>query len=270
MKKHQGAFIKNARELENLREANRLTANVLDAIGDEIRPGIPTMQLEDLARRLCNEYKVRPAFLGYAGFPYAICCSVNEVVVHGFPSSTRILQEGDIVSVDFGVEYNGMVGDSARTFAVGQISEVADRLLYVTECSLFEGISQAMAGHDVHEIGAAVQRYVEARGFGVVRRYVGHGVGANMHEKPEVPNFYPGTRGIILQNGMSIAIEPMVTEGSYEVDILPDRWTAVTRDRRLAAHFEHSVAITSHGPQILSIGDRGLSRYKVQYPQNKD
>ena len=175
MKKHQGAFIKNARELENLREANRLTANVLDAIGDEIRPGIPTMQLEDLARAMCDQYHVRPAFLGYAGFPYAICCSVNEVVVHGFPSSSRILQEGDIVSVDFGVEYNGMVGDSARTFAVGQISEVADRLLYVTECSLFEGISQAIAGHDVHEIGAAVQRYVEARGFGVVRRYVGHG-----------------------------------------------------------------------------------------------
>ena len=270
MKKVQGVFIKNARELENLREANRLTANVLDAIGDEIRPGIPTMHLENIARELCQKWNVRPAFLGYQGFPYAICCSVNEVVVHGFPSNDRILQKGDVVSVDFGIEYGGMVGDSARTFAVGEISETADRLLYVTEASLFEGIAHALAGHDVHEVGAAVQRFVEDRGFGVVRRFVGHGVGAQMHEKPEVPNFHPGTRGVTLQHGMSIAIEPMVTEGTYEVEILPDRWTAVTRDRKLAAHFEQSIAITSHGPQILSIGDRGLYRYKVQYPHNKD
>lgn len=269
MKKHQGVFIKNARELANLREANRLTANILDAIGDEIRPGIPTIQLENIARRKCEEYHVRPAFLGYAGFPYAICCSVNEVVVHGFPSEKRILQEGDIVSVDFGVEYNGMVGDSARTFPCGEISELADRLLYITEQSLYIGINEAMPGRDVHNIGCAIQSFVEQRGFGVVRRYVGHGVGANMHEKPEVPNFDPGCRGVVLQHGMAIAIEPMVTEGSYDVDILPDKWTAVTRDRRLAAHFEHSIAITPHGPEILSIGDRGLVRYKPRYPANQ-
>lgn len=270
MKKYQGCFIKNPRELDNLREANRITANVLDALGDAIRPGMATMELEDIARRMCEEYGVKPAFLGYAGFPYAICCSVNEVVVHGFPSATRILQRGDIVSVDFGVEYNGMVGDSARTFPVGEISETADRLLAVTEASLFEGIKAALPGRDVHEIGAAVQRYVESRGFGVVRRFVGHGVGANMHEKPEVPNFDPGTRGVLLQHGMSIAIEPMVTEGSYDVDILEDKWTVVTRDRRLAAHFEHSVAITSHGPQILSIGDRGLRRYHPQHASTRE
>ncbi len=269
MKKYQGVFIKNERELANLREANRITANVLDAIGDEVRPGISTMVLEELARKKCEEYGVRPAFLGYAGYPFAICCSVNEVVVHGFPSSSRTLQKGDIVSVDFGVEYGGMVGDSARTFPVGQISMLADRLLAVTEASLYEGIAEAQAGRDVHAVGMAVQRYVEARGFGVVRRFVGHGVGANMHEKPEVPNFDPGTRGVCLQHGMAIAIEPMVTEGSYEVDILADKWTAVTRDRRLAAHFEHSVAVTPHGPQILSIGDRGLVRYKPQYPANQ-
>ncbi len=220
MKKFQGVFIKNTHELANLREANRITANILDVIGDEIRPGIPTMALEHIARKMCEEYRVRPAFLGYAGFPYAICCSVNEVVVHGFPSSTRILQRGDVVSVDFGVEYNGMIGDSARTFPVGEISELADRLLYVTECALYQGINEAQAGRDVHSIGVAVQSYVEQRGFGVVRRFVGHGVGANMHEKPEVPNFDPGCRGVILQHGMAIAIEPMVTEGSYEVDIL--------------------------------------------------
>ena len=270
MKKHQGAFIKNARELENLREANRLTANVLDAIGDEIRPGISTMELENIARRMCEEYHVRPAFLGYSGFPYAICCSVNEVVVHGFPSSSRILQKGDIVSVDFGVEYNGMVGDSARTYPVGEISEVADRLLYITEAALYVGINEALPGKDVHSIGTAIQRFVEARGFGVVRRFVGHGVGANMHEKPEVPNFDPGVRGVTLQHGMAIAIEPMVTEGHYDVEILPDKWTTVTKDRRLAAHFEHSIAITPHGPQILSVGDRGIVRYKVQYPANKE
>ncbi len=268
MKKHQGVFIKNARELENLREANRITANILDAMGDEVRPGIATIVLDDLARRLCAEYRVKPAFLGYAGFPFAICCSVNEVVVHGFPSAERILQEGDIVSIDFGVEYGGMTGDSARTFPVGRISEIADRLLCVTENALFEGIRAAQPGRDVHDVGRAVQTFVEARGFGVVRRYVGHGVGASMHEKPEVPNFDPGIRGITLQHGMAIAIEPMVTEGAYEVDILPDRWTAVTRDRRLAAHFEHSVAITSRGPQILSMGDRGLVRYRPQYPES--
>ncbi len=269
MKKYQGVFIKNEREIANLREANRITANILDDIGDAVRPGIATMELENIARRKCEEYHVRPAFLGYAGFPFAICCSVNEVVVHGFPSETLILKEGDIVSVDFGVEYGGMVGDSARTFPVGQISEEADSLLAVTEASLYVGINEAQQGHDVHSIGIAVQTFVEQRGFGVVRRFVGHGVGANMHEKPEVPNFDPGTRGVILQHGMCIAIEPMVTEGTYDVSILPDKWTTVTRDGKLAAHFEHSIAVTPHGPMILSESDRGLVRYKPQYPQNR-
>ena len=269
MKKFQGVFIKNARELENLHEADRITANILDAIGDEVRPGIPSMRLEEIALNLCNQYKVKPAFLGYAGYPFAICCSINEAIVHGFPSNERLLKEGDIVSVDFGVEFNGMVGDSARTFPVGRISQVADRLLAVTEAALYRGIAQAQAGNDVHAIGTAVQDFVESHGFGVVRSYVGHGVGTSMHEKPEVPNYNPGVRGVTLHNGMAIAIEPMVTEGSYEVDVLPDHWTAVTRDRKLAAHFEHSVAITSSGPRILSEGDRGIVRYTAQYPDNQ-
>ncbi len=239
-----------------------MVANILDAIGDAIAPGVPTMRFEELARDMCAQYAVRPAFLGYCGYPFALCCSVNEQVVHGFPS-TRLLEEGDIVSCDMGVIYEGFVGDAARTFAVGEVSEEAQKLMQVTEQSLYVGIEQARAGNDVYEIGAAVQAFVESHGFGVVRRFVGHGVGAKMHEKPEVPNFKPGIPGMPLQNGMVIAIEPMVTAGSYEVDILEDKWTAVTRDRKLAAHYEHSVAITPSGPQILSISDRGLRRPEV-------
>ena len=237
MKKYHGAFIKNEREVGCLREANRMVANILDAVGDMVAPGLPTMRLEELARDMCADYKVKPAFLGYCGYPFAVCCSVNEQVVHGFPSA-RLLQEGDIV-------------DEAR------------RLMRVTEESLYVGIEKARAGNDVYDIGAAVQDYVEAAGFNVVRRFVGHGVGAKMHEKPEVPNFRPGMHGLTLQNGMVIAIEPMVTAGTYEVDILDDKWTAVTRDGQWAAHFEHSVAITPEGPRILSISDRGLNRHTI-------
>ena len=183
-------------------------------------------------------------------------------MVHGFPSP-RLLEEGDIVSVDMGVVFEGFVGDAARTFPVGKVSEEACKLMRVTEESLYVGIEQARAGNDVYAIGTAVQDYVEAAGFNVVRQYVGHGVGAKMHEKPEVPNYHPGGRGLTLRNGMVIAIEPMVTAGSYEVDVLEDKWTAVTRDRRLAAHFEHSVAITPDGPRILSISDRGLNRTTI-------
>ena len=262
MKKYHGAFIKNEREVGCLREANRMVANILDAVGDMVAPGLPTMRLEELARDMCADYKVKPAFLGYCGYPFAVCCSVNEQVVHGFPSA-RLLQEGDIVSIDMGVVFEGFVGDAARTYPVGQVSDEARRLMRVTEESLYVGIEKARAGNDVYDIGAAVQDYVEAAGFNVVRRFVGHGVGAKMHEKPELPNFRPGMHGLTLQNGMVIAIEPMVTVGSYEVDILDDKWTAVTRDGQWAAHFEHSVAITPEGPRILSVSDRGLNRHTI-------
>ena len=262
MKKYHGAYIKNEREISCLREADRLTANILEAVGDILKPGLKTKVLDELARDMCADYKVRPAFLGYGGYPFAICTSVNEQVVHGFPSE-RELQDGDIISVDMGVEYEGFIGDSARTYPVGEVSPEAKRLMQVTEDSLYIGIEQARAGNDVYAIGAAVQAFVEAQGFGVVRRYVGHGVGARMHEKPEVPNFKPAVRGLTLQNGMVIAIEPMVTAGTYEIDVLDDNWTAVTRDGKWAAHFEHSVAITSSGPRILSISDRGLNRHTI-------
>lgn len=259
MKKYRGAYIKNEREIACLAEANRMVANILDAVGDMVKPGVTTEQIEELAKEMCAEYKVKPAFQGYMGYPFATCCSVNEQIVHGFPNG-HPLHEGDIVSVDMGVIYDGFVGDAARTYAVGQISDEARRLMRVTEESLYIGIEKARAGNDVFEIGEAIQNYVESAGFNVVRRFVGHGVGARMHEKPEVPNFRPKMAGMPLHNGMVIAIEPMVTIGAYDVDIKEDKWTAVTHDGSLAAHYEHSVAITPEGPRILSISDRGLNK----------
>lgn len=239
-----------------MREANRMVATILDELGENVAPGVNTMVFEEIARARCDERGVRPAFLGYQGFPFALCCSVNEEVVHGFPSKARILKEGDIVSFDMGVVYQGFFGDSARTFGVGQVSESTQRLLDVTKESLMRGIKAATVGNNLYDISAAVQEYVEENGFGVVRRFVGHGIGARLHEKPEVPNFVPkGLQGIPLKSGMTIAIEPMVTEGSTEVDILEDRWTAVTKDRKLSAHFEHTIAITTKGPRILSRSD---------------
>lgn len=259
MKKFRGAFIKNEREIALMREANRMVANILDVFGEEVRPGVVTRRFDEITRDMCRQYRVKPAFLGLYGFPYAVCCSVNEVVVHGFPSE-RMLREGDIVSFDVGVLHEGFYGDSARTFAVGRVSEEAVRLMRVAETALYAGIAVAKTGNDVYDVSATVQKIVEAEGFSVVRRFVGHGVGSRLHEKPEVPNFRPANPGMPLQNGMVIAIEPMVCAGAFEVDILDDKWTAVTRDRRLAAHFEHSVVITPQGPQILSLSDRALAK----------
>ncbi|MBI5520714.1 MAG: type I methionyl aminopeptidase [Desulfovibrio sp.] len=256
MKKARGIFLKNEKELGLMREAGRIVSRILDEIGRAVKPGVPTMLFEDIARRMCDEYKVKPAFLGYLGFPFAICCSVNEVIVHGFPSEKRILQEGDIVSIDMGVVYQGFHGDSARTFAVGVVSPVAQRLMDVTRESLDLGIAQVRSGANLYDVSAAVQNHCEGAGFGVVRRFVGHGIGVKLHEKPEIPNFVPrGLSGVTLKPGMCLAIEPMITEGSYDVDILEDRWTAVTKDRKLAAHYEHTVAVTPEGPVILTVSD---------------
>ena len=239
-----------------MREAGRIVSLILDEIGKAVKPGVPTMLFEDIARRMCDEFKVKPAFLGYLGFQFAICCSVNEVIVHGFPSKERILQEGDIVSIDMGVVYQGFHGDSARTFAVGVVSPVAQRLMDVTKESLELGIAQVRSGANLYDVSAAIQGHCEDAGFGIVRRFVGHGIGVKLHEKPEIPNFVPrGLSGVTLKPGMCLAIEPMVTEGSYDVDILEDRWTAVTKDRKLAAHFEHTVAVTHDGPVILTVSD---------------
>jgi len=236
-----------------MREASRIVARILDAMGAEVRPGAPTRRFEEIAQDLCREHGVRPAFQGYNGFPYALCCSVNEQVVHGFPSE-RVLVEGDIVSFDMGVVFDGFYGDAARTYPVGQVGDETRRLLEVTERSLMLGIEQARPGNFLHDVSRAVQECVEAAGFSVVRRFVGHGIGRRLHEKPEVPNFVPkGATALPLKAGMVLAIEPMVCLGGPEVEILEDQWTAVTKDRSLAAHFEHSVAVTHKGPEILSL-----------------
>lgn len=255
MKKFRGVFLKNESELENMRQANRIVARILDTLGEAVVPGVETREFDRIAERICREYDVVPSFKGYNGFPFALCCSVNEEIVHGFPSE-RKLKEGDIVSFDMGVIYNGFHGDSARTFAVGDIGKKSKQLLDVTRDALYRGIEQARVGNQLYDISQAVQKHVESFGFGIVRRFVGHGIGRKLHEKPEVPNFVPnGKGGLPLKQGMVLAIEPMVTLGSYEVTIMPDHWTAVTKDHSLSAHFEHSVAITADGPEILSVSE---------------
>ena len=254
MKKFRGIFLKNENEIELLRQANKIVSKVLDALGEVVQPGVDTMFFEDLASKMCDDFGVKPAFKGYHGYPYCLCCSVNEEVVHGFPSKTRILNEGDIVSFDMGVIFRGFYGDSARTYAVGEVSSEVRRLLDVTQGSLMAGIGQAKVGNRLVDVSAAVQKHVEQAGFHVVRRFVGHGIGRSLHEKPEVPNFVAsGLPDVPLKQGMVLAIEPMVTVGSPDVEILADKWTAITKDRSMAAHFEHSIAITAHGPVILSV-----------------
>lgn len=254
VKKYRGVFLKNANEIAVMHEANRLVAMALDEMEAAVRPGVPTMLFEDIARDFCARHKVQPSFLGYLDFPFALCCSVNEEVVHGFPSKTRIIDEGDIVSFDFGIILDGFHGDSARTVAVGTVSEQARNLMDVTRESLAKGIAAAKVGNNLNDIGIAVQRHVEAYGFSVIRRFVGHGIGRHLHEKPEIPNYFaPGLPELPLREGMVLAIEPMVATGSYEVTVLDDGWTAVMRDGGISAHFEHTIAVTANGPRILSL-----------------
>ena len=254
MKKYRGVFLKNEREIGLLREANRMVALILDELGRQVRPGLSTMACEEIVQKMCAEFKVKPGFQGLYGYPYALCCAVNEVIVHGFPSEECVLKEGDIVSFDMGVVYQGMNGDAARTFMIGEVSDEAARLVRVTEESLALGVAEARPGNDLYAISEAVQRHAEGAGFHVVRRFVGHGVGASLHEKPEVPNFVPAGRpGPPHKVGMVLANEPMITVGTPEVEILDDKWTAVTKDRSLAAHWEHSVAILPDGPHILDL-----------------
>ncbi len=245
-------FLKSLWEIEKMRRSNAIVAEVLARLRETIKPGITTLELDRLAENLCRKKGAKPAFKGYRGYPFSLCVSINEEVVHGFPSKKRVLKEGDIVSLDFGVLYDGYYGDAAITVPVGEISERAKRLLRVTEEALYKGIEQAVVGKRLGDISSAIQRYVEAHGYSVVRQFVGHGIGRALHEDPQVPNFGKPGRGIKLKEGMVLAIEPMVNEGTYEVEILADGWTAVTKDRKLSAHFEHTVAITQNGPEILS------------------
>jgi len=252
LKKLRGIFLKNDFEISLLREANTIVSQILDRLGTLVVPGVTTMELEELANDLCAHYKVKPAFKGYQGFPYTLCCSLNEVIVHGFPSTERLV-EGDILSIDMGVQHKGFFGDSARTFAVGAVSDQARKLMDVTRKSLYTGIEQAAPGNDLYDISAAIESYAKAHQCSIIKRFVGHGIGASLHEKPELPNFVPrGAKRLVLKKGMVLAIEPMLSLGSDEVVIMPDRWTAKTRDNSLSAHYEHTVAITTDGPEILS------------------
>jgi methionyl aminopeptidase len=234
-----------------MRHANSLVAEVLDLLRSSVAPGVTTADLDALAESRVRESGAEPAFKGYHGYPATICASVNEEVIHGIPSR-RELVEGDIVSIDMGVLYDGYYGDSAITVPVGRVSEEAAALLRVTEEALHEAIARATVGARVSDIGDAVQTHVERSGFTVVREFVGHGIGQKLHEEPQVPNYGPGGRGPRLAQGMVLAIEPMVNAGKAAVKVLSDGWTAVTRDGRLSAHFEHTVAVTAAGPLVLT------------------
>lgn len=238
-------------EIEKLRTSNLIVAEILSELREGVRPGVTTGDLDNCCEELCRKKRVKPAFKGYRGYPFALCTSVNGEVVHGMPSD-RPLVSGDILSLDFGVNYKGYYGDAAITVAVGVVSDEAKRLLKVTEAGLYDAIRQAGAGNRLGDVSSAVQERVESAGFSVVRDFVGHGIGRSLHEDPQIPNYGVRGRGIELKPGMVLAIEPMVNEGSYEVQILPDGWTVVTRDGKLSAHFEHSVAVTENGPDILS------------------
>lgn len=243
--------LKSAREIALMREAGRIVALTLQELGKRVAPGITTEELDRFAEDFIRRAGAVPAFLGYQGFPASICASVNEEVIHGIPG-LRKLEKGDIISIDIGAVFQGYYGDASRTFPVGEISPEAARLLRVTEESLYQGITRAVSGNRIGDISAAVQQYVESEGYQVVRDFVGHGIGSRMHEEPQVPNFGRAGLGPRLQPGMTIAIEPMVNVGTHEVAILPNRWTAVTKDGSLSAHFEHTVLITGGQPEILT------------------
>lgn len=247
--------LKTSRELKIMREACRISANALKLGGAAVEPGVSTMEIDRIIRKYIEAQGAKPNFLGYGGFPASACISVNDVVIHGIPHKNQKLREGDIVSIDTGAFFEGFNGDNAATFACGDVSKEAQALMDATRESLYEGIAQAKPGNRVGDIGSAVQRYVEARGYSVVRDFVGHGVGAKLHEDPSVPNYGTPGRGVRLLPGMTIAIEPMVNAGVHTVKTLADQWTTVTTDGKLSAHFEHSVAITPDGPVILTIPD---------------
>ena len=247
--------LKTSRELKAMREAGRISANALKLAGEAVEPGITTWEIDEIVRKYIEGQGAVPSFLGYGGFPASVCISVNNVVIHGIPRKHQILKQGDIVSIDVGAFYEGFHGDNAWTFPCGEVSKEAQDLMDVTRESLFEGINAARPGNRLGDIGSAVQRYVEARGYSVVRDFVGHGVGAELHEDPSVPNYGTPGRGVRLLPGMTIAIEPMVNQGVHTVETLSDNWSVVTSDGKLSAHFEHTIASTPDGPVSLTLPD---------------
>jgi len=247
----RGIVLKSPREIEIMRQANRHVAEILDLMCQAAAPGVSTWDLDQIARRELRARRLTSAFLGYHGFPATVCTSINEEIVHGIPAKSRVLRKGDILSLDFGAVFEGYVGDSARTVPVGTVAEDAERLMRVTAECLELAIAACRPENRLSDVGLAVQTHAERNGFSVVREFVGHGIGTSMHEDPQVPNYFDGPKPR-LKPGLVIAIEPMVNQGTHDVEVLADGWTAVTRDRLLSAHFEHSVAITEADPIVLS------------------
>ena len=245
--------IKSAREIELMRQAGKILAKVHEDLAKVIKPGITTKEIDRIAEEMIRSYDCIPSFLNYNGFPASVCVSGNDEVVHGIPSSKRVIREGDIVSLDAGVIYKGYHSDAARTHAVGEVGKEAEQLIEVTRQSFFEGIKYAKAGHFLHEISGAINDYADRFGYGVVRDLIGHGIGTQMHEEPEIPNFRQRTRGLKLKPGMTLAIEPMINAGRFEVEWTDDDWTVVTADGSLSAHYENTVLITDGEPEILSL-----------------
>ena len=245
--------LKTGRELKIMREACRISAGALKIAGDAVEPGVTTAEIDAIAEKYIRSEGGVPNFKNYEGYPATACISINNEVIHGIPNKHRVIKAGDIVSIDLGAKFDGYNGDNAATFACGEISEQAKRLIDTTRESLYKGIAAAVVGGRIGDIGHAVQQYAEERGFSVVREFVGHGVGTDLHESPEVPNFGTPGRGIRLMPGMTIAIEPMINAGKERVKVMPDGWTVLTQDGSLSAHFEHTIAITPEGPQILTL-----------------
>jgi len=243
---------KTAREIEYLRRAAQISAKVLSLLKEKLQPEIATIELDILARKLIKEFGGRPAFLGYRGYPAAICVSVNEELVHGIPRKDKILRAGDIVTIDLGIELNGFYGDVADTFALGPATEEKEKLINTAHQAMAAAVKESLAGRRIGDISAAIQQVIERNGFQAVREYIGHGIGRNLHEDPAVPNFGTGGTGVKLEEGMVLAIEPMVNAGTWRTRVLADGWTVVTADGQLCAHCEQMVAITRTGPEILT------------------
>ena len=262
--------IKSQQDIDKIRKASHIVANTLQLLSQHVQAGITTLELDAIAESEIRKTGARPAFKGYRGFPRTLCVSINEEIVHGIPSK-RKLKDGDIVSLDLGAIWDGFYGDAARTFAVGAITNEAQKLIDVTRESLKIAIDQAREGNRIGDIGFAVQKYVESHGYSVVREFVGHGIGRNLHEDPQIPNYGKPGQGPRIKAGMVFAIEPMVCQGGPEVEILQDNWTAITRDRSLAAHFEHSLAITESGPEVLSdLPELEAVIYNTETAENKN
>ncbi|MGL4484718.1 MAG: type I methionyl aminopeptidase [Anaerovoracaceae bacterium] len=245
--------IKNDKQIQVMRESGKVNAHILEELKNIIEPGISTMDIDNFASREIEKYGMTASFLGYNGYPASVCTSVNEVVVHGIPSKSKMLLEGDIIGIDLGVTYKGFISDAARTYFVGQVSKKAQEIVKVAEEAFFRGIEKCRVGYKISDISAEIQKFVENRSYSVIRDLFGHGVGENMHEDPQIPNFGIAGRGARIENGMTLAIEPMIAEGTYEINRGADNWTESTKDGKLSAHYENTVAIVNGEPEIITL-----------------